>query len=232
MEDPEWLVNRNVIDQLYENLDLTLLHFTNHHLSQLVALSEWKTEEHVLVRHINPVADKHSNQLINLGKYSILGTPNGFVPSHLLQFPLFDPSMPDSINFGGLGFLMFQQALHELNLKNDTTIGHVNTFIDIFKNTSRSLVNNGLGNVPVKESVLPDLEEFTSIQLMLVWLIKTWICASERQGLSQYSEIHYTRQKILKEAAPAFKEHFECGSFIFRDRPNFNIGHFLQKDDM
>ena len=108
----------------------------------------------------------------------------------------------------------------------------MNTFIDLFKNTSRNLVDIGLGNVPVKENVLPNLEEFTSIQLMLVWLIKTWICASERQGLSQYSDVHYARQKILKEAAPAFKEHFECGSFIFRDRPNFNIGHFLQKDDM
>jgi len=198
IEDPEWLVNRNVIDKLYENLDLTSLRFTNHHLSQLVSLSEWKTEEHVLVRHINPVADKHTNQLINLGKYSILGTPNGFIPSHLLQYPLFDPSMPDSINFGGLGFLMFQHALHELNLKNNTTIGHVNTFIDIFKNTSRNLVDIELGNVPVKENVLPNLEEFTSIQLMLVWLIKTWICASERQDLNQYSEIHYKRQKILK----------------------------------
>ena len=233
IEDPEWLVNRNVIDKLYENLNLTSLHFSNHHLSQLVALSEWKTEEHVLRRHIkSPVADKHTNQLINLGKYSILGTSNGFIPSHLLQYPLFDPSMPDSINFGGLGFLMFQQALDELNLKNDTTIGHVNTFIELFTNTSRNLVDIGLGNSPLKENVLPNLEEFSSIQLMLVWLIKTWICASERQDLNQYSEIHYKRQKILREAAPAFKDHFECGSFIFRDRPNFNIGHFLQKDDM
>ena len=95
-------------------------------------------------------------------------------------------------------------------------------FLDAFEKIS------ALEEVDLKQ--LPTMADFTDIQTMLIWLINTWMCGAEREGLVESSEMQNMRNNLLSEISSMFKHHFKCDSFIFRDRPQFNIGHFLQKE--
>ena len=122
--------------------------------------------------------------------------------------------------------------MYDITLKNSsyTNANNLTTFIDLFKLTS--LHNNNVAHLDTENMVLPDFEDFSQVQTMLIWFVKTWTCETERENLNYHSKAHYIRQKLITEALSIFKTHFNCGSFIFRDRPNFNIGHFLNNDSI
>ena len=231
--DPEWVLNRNIVEHAYGNLNFTSIKTSPHHLTTLLRLSAWKTEKNLIGKSLDPTMDKIKN-LVNFGKNSIFEMSNGFIPNYLLRYPLFDKSIPYPINFAGIGYIMFQQAMYDITLKNSnyTNANNLTTFIDLFKLTSFFQDNNNAAYLDTENVVLPDFEDFSQIQTMLIWFVKTWMCETERENLNYHSKAHYIRQKLITEASSIFKTHFNCGSFIFRDRPHFNIGHFLNNDSI
>jgi hypothetical protein len=228
---PEWVLNRNIVEHAYRRLNFTSIKTSPNHLTTLLRLSAWKNEINLIGASLDPKL--HNIQdLVNFGQNSIFEMSNGFIPNYLLKYPLFDTSVPYAINFAGIGYIMFQQAMYDITLTNPsyTNANNLTTFIDLFKVTTLLQDNNKGAFLDTKHVVLPEFEDFSQIQTLLIWFVKTWTCEMERENLNYHSKAHYIRQKLIGEASSMFKTHFNCGSFIFRDRPHFNIGHFLNKD--
>ena len=81
------------------------------------------------------------------------------------------------------------------------------------------------------QMTLPGLEELTPTQTMLIWFVKTWGCGNTRENVLYHPESHSMRQKLLNQVTLLFNSNFDCDRPQFRDRPQFNIGNFLQKED-
>ena len=233
VEDPDWLLDHHIVDSLYVNLNITNLS-TQRHLSNIITLSTWKIKHKFgqIIRKAKENAGLGAigaKKLIEFDTHPMFELPNGLLSNDLLQYPLLDLTLPYSINFGGVGFLMFQQAMEDIDQINQIngTTSSLTRFLNLFNKTSSANNDNGSG---FAQRLLPTLEDFTEVQTMLIWLIKTWMCGAERENLVQPTEMHTHRKKLLFEILSLFKAHFKCDSFIFRDRPQFNIGHFLHKE--
>lgn len=137
---------------------------------------------------------------------------------------MFDMSATYPINYAGLGFLMFQHAMNDIkmNYPNLTNGNNATTFVKLFHDIEKLFD---------KQIALPSLEDLNTTQTMLIWFIKTWGCENEREDVLYPSEMHEMRHKLIEEATPIFKSYFDCNRPQFRDKPQFNIGNFLQKDN-
>lgn len=223
VEEPEWILNRNVIEKRYRNLNVSSILTSNHHLSTFITLSSWKRritlEKNAKISSLTKI-----ERVTNLGRHSIFDMENGFIPHYLMKYPIFDPSTVYPINFAGIGFLMFQHAMNDItvNHPNCSMTNNISTFVQLFRNIDK------FSSLKIS---LPNLQDLTQTQTMLIWFVKTWGCNIERENVLYHSDIHNMRQKLLKDAALIFKSYFDCDRPQFRDRPQFNIGNFLQKDD-
>ena len=141
---------------------------------------------------------------------------NGFrtIPSYLLRYPLMDPMLPLSLNYAGIGWVIHHKAF---SYENDTA--RMDNFVSRFLKTPPQQ----------KAKSLDGYKDLSSIQTMILWWSRIWVCGSQRQGIVDLTEFHAQRMRNFDLITPYFKRFFKCRSFIFRDRPRFNIDNFLKK---
>ena len=220
VSEPEWIFNRNIIETAYKDLNISAILNSNHYLSTLMMLSSWKRQQALFPIQNNA----NMNKFTNFGKPSIFNMENSFIPNYLMKYPMFDPSMTHPINYAGIGFLMYQNAMNDIskNYPNIVQPDNLATFVQLFQNSE---------NMSEAKMTLPSLEELTPTQTMLIWFVKTWGCGNTRENVLYHPESHSMRQKLLNQVTLLFNSNFDCDRPQFRDRPQFNIGNFLQKED-
>ena len=152
------------------------------------------------------------------------GPPNQIVPwdgplfpAHLMSYPLLDPELPYSLNYGGAGWLLHQ---------------HSNSSSDLQSYLAK--FDGWIGNT-TSASLLPNFLGWSQAQVLIVWWTKIWVCGSERPGLTQHTPQTIARQANNQRMADIFKEHFHCDTseFLFRRnrRPEFDINRFLSRKE-
>ena len=132
---------------------------------------------------------------------------DGLIPNYMMTYPLLDPSLPFGLNYAGIGWLLFQSSNNR----------SFEEYMMKFDNDDPAMV-------------LDNFESFTSLQTTILWWSRIWVCGVERAGLTEPTPFQQIRRRNSELMTPYFKRNFQCDSFLFRDRPKFNIDRFLRKD--
>lgn len=226
------------MSRYYEGLDFERLR-SKSHLGTMILLNAWRNTA-LKEQDSSSSSDGLGILELFLTEDSGSRTPGTtyMIPDHLLKYPLFDSDLPLALNYAGLGWLIFSTMLRDSghDCLNSTEIGveDVSTFIELYSKVKEQRSGH-LDSATLLPGSLPS--DFSEVQLLLIYWTKTWVCGWNRleEGTPDWLDEpgrgwDKGRESLLSQVVPHFKTYFSCNSFLLRERPFFNIDHFLKKD--